>query len=183
MLSLVKSMHILHFLLLFLTSTGLANHCIWMTSRITLASSNFHTSSCMTSFLSADIFRTFSLCVFFLGSMWRWFLMNYRLTPCRSDGLQANTFSYFHRRVRRALSSSKGSLSVTKTVRSGTPPVVPLPWHPLWGVSSGHIKWWWEWSLSANQDIMSSPPSALSPPPPISIKQDTFWSPKTLMIP
>lgn len=118
-LRLVKSTHILYFSFPFLTSTRLASHSVCMAPQITFASSSFCTSSWAASFLSVDIFQTFCLCGFFLGSTRRWCSMRSWLTSCRSKGLHVKTSLYSRRRATKAPSGPGRRSFVMRIVHLG----------------------------------------------------------------
>jgi hypothetical protein len=82
----VKSTHIHHLSLDFLTSTGFASHFGWSIYRITPALSSFWTSAFVASWRSIDILRSFCFFRLTSGFTARWCMMRSGEMPLTSSG-------------------------------------------------------------------------------------------------
>jgi hypothetical protein len=105
----VKSIHMLHLPLDFLTITVLANHFGYATSLMTLVVSNLLTLAFAPSALSSDILRSFCLRGLTLGSTFKACSIMLLSTPHKSFDDQAKTSLLCNKNFQRLYSFSKVS--------------------------------------------------------------------------
>src|SRR3990170_8006388 len=126
----VKSMQSLHFPFALRTTTGFANHVGCNTPLTKPAASSFFISSAINCCYSKACFRTFCLTVRACGQTARWCLITSLGTPGISDGCQANTSIFAHRKATSALSylSSRVALIVKVPLMPASPAVTFFTW-------------------------------------------------------